>query len=41
MRKKKTMIITVFLDGGYKFYIVSSKYLKSFTEQFMNYMRDN
>lgn len=32
---------TVFLDGGYKFYIISSKYLKTFTEQFMNYMRDN
>ena len=32
---------TVFLDGGYKYYIVSSKYLKSFTEKFMNYMRGN
>lgn len=30
---------TVFLDGGYKYYIISSKYLKSFTEKFMGYMR--
>lgn len=30
---------TVFLDGGYKYYIISSKYLKSFAEKFMGYMR--
>ena len=30
---------TVFLDGGYKYCIISSKYLKSFTEKFMSYMR--
>lgn len=30
---------TVYLDGGHKYHIISSKYLKSFTEKFMNYMR--
>ncbi len=30
---------TVFLNGGNKYYIVSSKYLKSFSEKFMNYLR--